>query len=90
MKDKKFTVMIALGAIWVVLFIALMFGAKIHPRVEQLVTFLCVAWFTFWTLSIIFTKNKTTHNVGDHLTGKCGCYETKKEQDASEKETTKK
>lgn len=51
MKDKKFTVLCVLGAAWLIVFIGMMFGMKINPKVEQLITFLCVGWFAFWTLS---------------------------------------
>lgn len=59
MKDKKFVVMCVLGVVWLLIFVATCFGEKIHPRVEQLVTFLCVGWFAYWTLSTLFGKDKT-------------------------------
>ena len=87
--------MCVLGIVWVLIFGAMLLGAKIHPRVELLVTFLCVGWFAFWTLSMLFNKEKpSTHNVGDHLTGKCDCNEASEESEKSnadtEKETTNK
>ena len=60
MKDKKFTILCILGAIWLVMFIAMLCGARINPRIEALVAFLCVGWFAFWTLSTVkayFFKN---------------------------------
>jgi len=53
MKDKKFLVLCGLGLVWLVMFIAMLCGAKIHPRVEILVYVLCVGWFAYWTLSTV-------------------------------------
>jgi hypothetical protein len=49
-----------LGATWLAIFVAMLFGVKIHPRVEQLVTFLCVGWFAYWTLSYLFGNKSET------------------------------
>jgi len=56
MKDKKFVTLCILAGIWLIVFIAMLFGIRIHPRVEQMVTVLLVGWFAFWTLSFVFTK----------------------------------
>jgi len=56
MKDKKFVVLCVLGIVWLFLFVAMLFGAKVHPRVEQLVSILCLGWFAFWTISYIRIK----------------------------------
>ena len=53
MKDKKFLVLCGLGLVWLVMFIAMIFGAKIHPRVEVMVYVLCVCWFAYWTISTV-------------------------------------
>jgi len=58
MKDNKFTVMCILGATWFAIFIATLCGERIHPRVEQMVTFLCVGWFAYWTLTSLFGKEQ--------------------------------
>lgn len=53
MKDKKFLVLCILGLVWLVMFIAMLFGAKIHPRVEIMVYVICVLWFAYWTISTV-------------------------------------
>lgn len=54
MKDKKFVVMCVLLAVWIALFIGMVTGEfKVHPRVEYLITFLCIGWFAYWTLSSV-------------------------------------
>ena len=58
MKDNKFRVLCGLGLGWLVIFVAMLLGAKIHPRVEQLVTFLLLGWFAFWTFSVIRSSRK--------------------------------
>lgn len=59
MKDKKFVTVCVLMGIWIAIFVAMLFGVRIHPRVEQLVTVLLIGWVAFWTLSIVFSKNQT-------------------------------
>ena len=54
MKDNKFLVLCALGAIWLLMFVAMLFGAKIHPRVEIMIYAICVGWFAYWTASTIW------------------------------------
>lgn len=54
MKDKKFLVMCILLGIWLLLLIGLFTGeGRVNPRVEYLVTFLCVGWFAYWSLSTL-------------------------------------
>lgn len=71
MKDKKFVVFCILGIAWLAIFVATLFGAKIHPRMEVVVAVLCVGWFAYWTLSTLFgtteikiepTKESNTEN----------------------------
>lgn len=76
MKDKKFVVMCVLGVTWLCIFVATCFGEKIHPRVEQLVTFLCVGWFAYWTLSTLFGKN--TNKPTESETPNANAKKTKK------------
>lgn len=56
MKDKKFLVLCLLGLAWISMFVAMLFGAKIHPRVEALVYVICIGWFAYWTISFIRSK----------------------------------
>ncbi len=75
MKDKKFLVLCGLGVVWVIMFIAMLCGAKIHPRVEMMVYAVCVGWFAYWTISSIInifrkppaqpTKTETNANEQD-------------------------
>jgi hypothetical protein len=60
MKDKKFAVLCGLGLVWLLIFVAMLFGAKVNPRVEQLITILCLGWFAFWSISWILTSSKST------------------------------
>jgi Ca2+/Na+ antiporter len=53
MKDKKFLVLCGLGIVWLAMFVAMLCGAKIHPRVEIMVYVLCVCWFAYWTISTV-------------------------------------
>ena len=53
MKDKKFLVLCMLGLVWLAMFVAMLFGAKIHPRVEIMVYVICVLWFAYWTISAV-------------------------------------
>lgn len=53
MKDKKFLVLCGLGLVWLVMFISMLGGAKIHPRVEIMVYAICVIWFAYWTISTV-------------------------------------
>lgn len=62
MKDNKFAVFCILIMMWISLFIGAMFGMKIHPRFEQLITALCVVWFAYWSLSIVKCYKKTSTN----------------------------
>lgn len=62
MKDKKFGILCILGIIWLLIFILMIFGIKIHPRIEQLITIFCVLWFGYWTFSYIFSKNESELN----------------------------
>lgn len=59
MKDKKFVVLCVLAVVWIAIFVAMIFGARIHPRVEQMITVLLVGWVAFWTLSFVFSKKQT-------------------------------
>jgi hypothetical protein len=68
MKDKKFLVLCILGLVWLVMFIAMLFGAKIHPRVEIMVYVVCVLWFAYWTVSAVkdyFRKPTNTNENGN-------------------------
>lgn len=58
MKDKKFLVLCGLGLAWLLIFVAMLFGAKVNPRIEQLITILCLGWFAFWSISLILTASK--------------------------------
>lgn len=53
MKDRKFLVLCGLGLVWLVMFISMLAGAKIHPRVEIMVYAVCVIWFAYWTISTV-------------------------------------
>lgn len=68
MKDKKFAVLCGLGLVWLLIFVAMLFGAKVNPRVEQLITVLCLGWFAFWTVS--FIRNKPTQPSTENDNGK--------------------
>jgi len=73
MKDKKYTVLFILGAIWLVLFVAMIFGARINPRIEQVVAFLCVGWFAYLTISTVkdmFRKDDTSGSTTKQPTEK--------------------
>lgn len=60
MKDKKFLVMVILGVVWLALLIGMFTGEyRVNPRIEYLVTFLCVGWFAYWTLTTIFGSSET-------------------------------
>jgi hypothetical protein len=92
MKDRKFRILCILGIVWALLFLITMrVKAPMLEGVEVVVTFSAIAWFFYWTLSAIkwAKKPEPTHNLGDHLTGKCGCSETKESEqsNAPEKET---
>jgi len=64
MKDKKFRVMCILGIVWALLFLVTMrVKAPMLEGVEVLVSFTCVAWFAYWTLSSIFGKTPTVEKV---------------------------
>jgi len=56
MKDKKFAILCVLGSIWALIFVSMLFGAKIPPRVEQMVTVICIVWFAYWTISFLRKK----------------------------------
>ena len=56
MKDNKFRVLCVLGIVWALLFGAMLFGVKVNPRIEMLVSLICVGWFAYWTLSFIRSK----------------------------------
>ena len=74
--------MCGLGLIWLLIFIGMFTGEyRVNPRVEWMVSFFCLAWFAYWTFSTIrWSKKSDTHNLGNHLTGKCGCSETKESE----------
>lgn len=59
MKDNKFTVLCCLGLVWLVVFVAMLFGAKIHPRFELVISLICAGWFIYWTLSVVVDYIKT-------------------------------
>jgi len=62
MKDKKFLILIVLVAIWLVLFLGLLFGMKVNPRLEEALPFLILGWGTYWTLSFLFSKKPTDNS----------------------------
>lgn len=53
MKDKKFAVLCGLGVVWLAMFIGMLCGARINPRLEILVWVICVGWFAYWTISTV-------------------------------------
>lgn len=60
MKDKKFIVMCTLFAVWIALFLGMVTGGfRVNPKVEYLITFLCIGWFAFWTLSSLKEWNNS-------------------------------
>ena len=65
MKDKKFLILCVIGSIWLIIFLGLLAGVRlVNPRVEELITFLGLGWFFYWTISVIREKptEKTTSN----------------------------
>jgi len=62
--NNKFKVMCGLGAVWLIMLIAMVTGvAKIHPRVEILVWAICIGWFAYWTISYVWSKPSTPEVV---------------------------
>jgi hypothetical protein len=55
--------MCSLGAVWLILFIAMFCGAKVNPRLEVLVTVACACWFAYWTVSVINSALKKKEKV---------------------------
>ena len=53
MKDKKFLVLCGLGVVWLAMFIGMLSGARINPRLEVLVWVICLSWFAYWTISTV-------------------------------------
>jgi tellurite resistance protein TehA-like permease len=54
MKDKKFRILCILGAVWALLFLITMrTKAPLLEGVEMMVSFSCIAWFAYWTFSLI-------------------------------------
>jgi hypothetical protein len=86
MKDKKFVILIALAIAWLVLFAGTAMGElKLSPNVERFATVIVLVYFAYWSYSVLRwvkkpepTEEPPTHNLGDHLTGKCGCSNHKK------------
>ena len=60
-KDNKLVIMCTLAAIWLVLFVGMAMGEfRLNRNVEVFVTFICVAWFAYWTISELWEGyNKT-------------------------------
>jgi hypothetical protein len=55
-EQKRFKILVGLGIVWLVIFIAMLLGLKINPRVELLVTAICLSWFAYWTVSMLWNK----------------------------------
>lgn len=61
MKDKKFVILCILGVIWAAIFFGIIAGVRfVNPRLEELISFLLLGWFFYWTISIIRNKPSTT------------------------------
>lgn len=46
--------MCILGVVWILLLLGMFTGeCRVNPRIEYLVTFLCIGWFAYWTLSTV-------------------------------------
>lgn len=58
MRDNKFDILVVLGSLWLAIFIAMVFGVRISPRIEQVVTLVCIIWFAYWTISFFRSGNK--------------------------------
>lgn len=54
MKDKKFVVLMALAAVWLLLFFGTAMGElKLSPNVERAATAVLFIWFGYWTFTTL-------------------------------------
>jgi len=58
MKDKKALVMGILGVIWIILLGITLTTERINPRVDALIAFVCIAWFAYWTISMMRNRKE--------------------------------
>lgn len=57
MKDKKFLVLCILAGVWLLVFVGLLAGVRLtNPKVEELISFVVLAWFAYWTFSLVRNK----------------------------------
>lgn len=60
MKDKKFAVLCVMGAIWLVIVMAMFFGLRINRNFLIMLTLVPIGWFAYWTLSTVRNLTRKT------------------------------
>jgi prepilin signal peptidase PulO-like enzyme (type II secretory pathway) len=83
MKDKKFVILMALLALWVVLFIGTAAGEIKAPNVERLVSVILLVWGIYWTFSALgwVKKSDSTEekSAPEKSADTCSCGDSHKE-----------
>lgn len=78
--------MCILFVVWITLFLGMITGEfRVNPRVEYLISFICIGWFAYWTISAVREcARKETQNTSQTET------ETKPTEKVNQNGRTKK